>query len=87
MKSVEANEAGETMRVKLAAAEAEVERLRGLTSKVDYDMYLKARAEKAEAALAEFAGHQAWIDSAPDQWVMRKDTALAPAEPPREEEK
>jgi len=34
---------------------AEVERLRGLTSKVDYDMYLKARAEKAEAALRQIA--------------------------------
>jgi len=38
-----------------AALRAEVERLRGLTSKVDYDMYLKARAEKAEAALRQIA--------------------------------
>jgi hypothetical protein len=60
---------------------AEVERLR-----LDQDCggaALYARAKQAEAerdALREvIAGHQAWVDSAPDQWVMRKDAALAPA--------
>ena len=49
MKSVEANEAGETMRVKLAAAEAEVERLRAALDLAGDLSKVEARAEQAEA--------------------------------------